>query len=151
MAKVYAERMDLSLTEEMIDAVVEIVRAGNFRYIAFQQIGVTQWTFQKWLSRGTLELKRLAEGELDEDQLTLKAHLVRRLGQAEAECHRALLRDVLAVDDPRIKLEFLSRRYKKLYTKQLAGMAHDDETGEDVKREGAAILAEKLARFLDDD
>ena len=130
----------LTLTDRVIEEAAAIVGAGNFRYVAFQRLGIPVATFQAWIRKG---LKDRRDGS-DSKQ----ADLVRALDMAEGECHAQLLQDVLSADDPRLKMDFLRARYNKLYSNN--PNAHlDDETGEMIKREAAEILAEKLSRFLD--
>jgi len=130
----------LTLTDRVIEEAAAIVGAGNFRYVAFQRLGIPVATFQAWIRKG---LKARREG-VD----NIQAKLVRALDMAEGECHAQLLQDVLSADDPRLKMDFLRARYNKLYSNN--PNAHlDDETGEMIKREAAEILAEKLSRFLD--
>jgi len=45
---------------------------------------------------------------------------------------------------------FLERRWNKLYSRNPNAVI-DDETGETIKRDMVAQLAEKLAQFVEDD
>ena len=80
----------LSLTMETIEAMADIVRDGNFRYVAAGRLGIPKDTLASWLQRGRGELADYAAGILED--LTLKAHLVTELEKAEAECHVVLIR-----------------------------------------------------------
>lgn len=145
--KTYAERIDLTLTDEMVAEACAIVERGNFRYVAAQRLGVSHGTWASWLERGRKELREHTSGK--RDTLTVKAKLVVELERAEAQCHERLLQDVLEADDPRLKMDFLKARYGKLYSRN-PNARIDDETGEKVKIEIAEILADKLSQFMDD-
>ncbi len=148
---VYPTRESLQLDDAMIEAVVSIVKRGNFRRIAFMRVGVQPSTYRSWLSRGQLEINRVNDGEIGLEHLTPKGRLVLALEKAESELHDNVITDVLEYEGPgaaKVKLDFLSRRFPKLH--QRGARSIDDETGEDVHRDVAELLADKLANFLDD-
>ncbi len=132
------------LTEELIEALADIVRAGNFRYIASQRMGVPITTFRQWLVRGRKE--RAAGKE------TLQVKLLIALDKAEAECHQTLLQDVLSAEGPgaeRLKMDFLKARYNKLYSKN--PNAHlDDGTMEETKVDALELIADRLRTLMED-
>lgn len=143
-----AENRDsLTLNEKVIDRLVEIVRRGNFRKTAADELGIPPGTFNSWLQRGKRELRDYAAGRLDE--LTLKARLIQELARAESRAHADILRDVVNSEDVRAKMWFLERRYNKQYSKN--PNAHiDDETGEQSKVDALQLLAEALAQISED-
>lgn len=148
--KTYSERIDLGLTDAIVEKACAIVAAGNFRYVAAQRLGVPKGTWQGWLTRGRKELAEYAEGKRERKKLTVKAKLVTELEKAEGECHSRLLQDVLDSNSIQAKQWFLERRYNKLYSTN--PNAHiDDETGETETFDAAAILAEKLRQFMGPD
>ncbi len=147
MARTSNERIDLSLTDELVKKACDIVEAGNFRYIAAQRLGIPRNTWASWLTRGRKELKEHTAG--DRDRLTVKASLVVELDKAEARCHQRILQDVVDSDNVQAKMWFLERRYNKLYSKN-PNARIDDESGEEIELNAAQILAEKLAQFLDE-
>jgi hypothetical protein len=145
MARTPNERIDLSLTEDLVKKACAIVEAGNFRTIAFQRLGISKNTWASWIQRGKKEIREFDAGK--RDKLTVKATLVRELDAAEARCHQRLLQDVVDSEDPRVKTWFLERRYGKLYSRN--PNAHvDDETGTEVKLDANQVLAEKLGQLL---
>ena len=135
----------LSLTQEILDEIVACVGKGNFRYVARGKAGIMEATFKSWLSRGRTELREYDSGKRDE--LTLKAELVVALDIAENEVHARIIEDVLASDETKLKMDYLRRRYPKLYSSN--GTAIDDETGEEVKIDPLQLLAEKLSAFIE--
>ena len=142
--KVYKGGTRLTLTQELVDQLAEIVGKGNFRYVARGRCGIPEKTFENWLSRGRKELRELQAGR--RKSVTLKADLVMALDKAENEIHSQIIEDVLASDNLKIKVEYLYRRYGKLYSKN--PNAHDDDTGETVSVDPLELLAEKLGQFL---
>ncbi len=134
----------LTLTQEILEEIVGCVALGNFRYVARGRAGVSESSFKSWLSRGRAELRELEEGKRDD--LTLKADLVVALDQAENEVHSKIVEDVLGSNDNKLKLDYLYRRYSKLYAKN--SHAVDDYTGETVKIDPFELLAEKLTAFI---
>ena len=146
MARTSNERIDLTLTDELVDKACAIVEAGNFRYIAAQRLGISRTTWISWLARGRRELKEAEEGK--RDRLTVKASLVVKLDAAEARCHQRILQDVVDSDNVQAKMWFLERRYNKLYSKN-PNARIDDESGEEVELDASQILAEKLLQFLE--
>ena len=136
----------LSLTEKTLNEACDIVRAGNFRKIAASRLGVPLATWASWLRRGRSELEDFTKGKCK--SLGLKGRLIVELDRAEAEAHQDMLTDVVKNGSPELKLKFLRLRYGKLYSAN--PNAHlDDETGEEIKRTAADILAEKLAAFIE--
>jgi hypothetical protein len=141
--------VNLTLTEDILQEAVKIVRQGNFRYVAAARVGVPFNTWNGWIKRGRNELKDYANG-IGDEELTIKARLILELDRVEAECHAQILEDVANSDNVTAKMWFLQRRYNKLYSKN--PNAHlDDETGEMVHRTASDILAEKLLQFLEQD
>ena len=57
--------------------------------------------------------------------------------------------DVIEAEDPKCKMWFLERRWNKLYSKN-PNAKIDDETGETIKNDLLAQLADKLAEFVED-
>lgn len=137
----------LTLTSDKIDRIVEIVERGNFRYVVQQRLGISPRTFSSWVERGKKERLKVEDGEQDP---TVFTELVTRLEEAEAKVHQRLLQDVIEAEDPKCKMWFLERRWNKLYSRNPNAVI-DDETGETIKRDMVAQLAEKLAQFVEDD
>lgn len=141
----YSERVDLTLTPEMVKKVCAIVARGNFRYVAFQEVGVQRSTWAAWVTKGRKELREFAEGK--RDKLTIKATLVVELDRAEAKAHTRILKDVVESDDPRLKMDFLKARYNKLYSRN--PNAHvDDEDGTETQVDALELLADKLRSLM---
>ncbi len=134
----------LKITQEIIDQAAAIVRRGNFRYVARGQLGISEGTWKTWLSYGRRDLRESEEGKTE---MSLQAKFVVALDKAENIVHDELIRDILASDNDKLKLEYLCRRYPKLYSKNIN--AHDDDTGETVRVDPLELLAEKLKPFID--
>lgn len=137
----------LSLTDAIIREACDIVREGNFRYVAAARLGILYPTWCSWIRRGKNEIEDYTKGK--RKTLGLKGKLVVELEKAEAECHDKLIQDVAHHGSPELKLKFLKMRYGKLYNNN--PNAIDDETGDVVERSAADIIAEKLSAFLTDD
>lgn len=148
--KVYpkeANHRTISLTQETIDELTAIVRKGNFQYVARGRLGISVGTFNSWKARGRKHLQEFEAGTLD--LMTIQAKLVVAIDKAENEAHATLLQDVLDSDNTKVKMDFLRRRYGKLYS--MNPNAHDDDTGEDVKVDPLVLLADKLKHFIVED
>jgi len=140
-----AERNALTLTPKIIEEAARIVGKGNFRYVARGRLGIPQETWKSWLYRGRTEWREYTRG--DREKITLKMELVKALDQAECRNHSDIIEDVMSDETPiKIKMEYLYRRYGKLYSK--SPNAVDDDTGEDVKVDPNQVLIEKLSAFL---
>jgi hypothetical protein len=141
------ERSDTKLTEELIEKAAKIVGQGNFRYVARGRLGIPEGTWISWLHRGKREWREYERGERDE--ITLKMKLERALDRAECVVHSAIIEDVLASDNHKLRMEYLYRRYGKLYSKN--PNAVDDDTGEEYKVDPNQVLNERLGAFLPKD
>lgn len=134
----------LTLTQEIIDDLAAIVRKGNFRYVARGKLGIPRGTFESWISSGKREHREVQIGK--RKNVTLKMRLVTALDIAENDVHAKIIEDVLESDNLKLKMDYLYRRYGKLYAKN--PNAHDDETGETVKIDPLELLADKLRTFI---
>jgi len=133
------------LDDELIEKVFNLIRAGNFRYIAAAACGVNIGTWQKWIRVGSAQIREHAESGSD---LHKEAHLVRAIEKAEADTHNDIIQDVLLGDNMQAKLWYLERRYNKLYNKN-PNSRIDDESGETIKLDAASIIAERLRQFIE--
>lgn len=133
------------LTQELIDEAVAIVKAGNFRSVAAQMLGIGRRTFYDWLQKGRVDLKRLVDGKVD--HYTLHAKFVIAMERADGESHASILQDILDGDETpaAVKLQFLKLRYPKQYAMATEGI--DDETGSTSQTTGVQLLAQALERF----
>lgn len=136
----------LKLTQEIIDNAAEIVGRGNFRYVARGKLGIPEGTWCSWMTHGRKNLREVEGGS--GRALSLQAKLVMALDKAENDVHARIIEDVLTSDNLKLKVEYLYRRYGKLYSKN--PNAHDDDTGETVKVDPLELLAEKLAPYMED-
>lgn len=133
------------LTPALIAKLAEIVGDGNFRLVASQACGIARGTWHKWITTGNRDLKKLETGQIKEP--TIHSKLILALEKAEADAHITLVQDVLLCGDSKLKLDFLRRRYTKLYSMNPNAVV-DDETAEVEKVNGAEILAGRLAQLL---
>lgn len=137
----------VALTPDVIDEAARIVGRGNYRTVARQMIGIPHGTWSLWIKAGKEEIAAFSRGE--RETVGYRAVLVQALEKAEAEVHQTIIRDVITGDNMQAKLWYLERRYNKLYTKN--PNAHvDDESGEEVARDAAEILADRLRAFIED-
>lgn len=93
------------LTKDVADKIAEYVRAGNFRTVAANALGIPDATISRWI----------AEGDRDESNGTesLYAYLAHAVREAEAEHEREILAVVVtqAKLDPKFALSYVGRRY----------------------------------------
>jgi hypothetical protein len=136
----------LELTQEVIDKLAATVARGNFRYVARGRAGIPEGTFKSWLATGRKELREIESGKRKEE--TLRSKLVMALDKAESDVHSRIVEDVLESDNLKLKMDYLYRRYGKLYSKN--PNSHDDDTGETVKIDALELLAEKLSTFIEE-
>ena len=136
----------LTLDDAKIDKIAAILDRGNFRYVVQQRLGISPRTFGSWVEKGKRDRLRREAGELQD---SIYCRFIDRVEDAEAKAHQRLLQDVIEADDPKCKMWFLERRWNKLYSKNPNAVI-DDETGETIKRDMVAQLAEKLAQFVED-
>lgn len=134
-------RIDTKLTEKIIQDLYDIVRRGNFRYVACQRLGITRGTYTNWTQTGRKQLREFEKGE--RTYLSLPAKLVLKLDEAEGYVHGEMVEDILEQGSIQARQWFLERRFNKLYSRN--PNAHtDDETGEEVTIDPIALLAERL-------
>ena len=131
----------IELTENIITQMADIVRAGNFRYIAAGAVGSSIEQLRNWIRSGNTQIRQLEKGK--RQKLGLEGLLVKALEAAEAECHVILLQDVRDSEDVRAKMWFLERRWNKLYSRNLNATI-DDATAKEQKIDVRAVLLEKL-------
>jgi hypothetical protein len=136
------------LTEELIAKMAEIVRKGNFRMVALQRLGISKNTYSKWMEVGRKQIRDVEQGR--RKAVLLQGKLVIALDDAEGFVHGRMIEDILKSDNVAARQWYLERRFNKLYSRNPA--AHlDDETGETVKIDASALLAEKLAQLVGGD
>jgi hypothetical protein len=137
----------LTLNDAKIDKIVAILDRGNFRYVVQQRLGISPRTFQSWVEKGKRDRLLRESGELDD---SIYCRFIDRIEESEAKAHQRLLCDVIEAEDPKCKMWFLERRWNKLYSKNPNAVI-DDETGETIKRDMIAQLADKLSQFIEED
>ena len=133
--------------EKMLEKIVEIIRGGNFKYVAAQCCGIHRNTLTHWMDKGKEHVRMIEEGVEGGD--TLFAELALRVEEAEGEAHAEILGRVLTYDGPgaaAVQLKFLTHRHQKLY--QNSSTRIDDDTGKEEKTDAAALLTEALRQFL---
>ena len=140
------DRFDLDLDMDKIKKICRIVEAGNFRYVACQRLGISLNTFSNWIQNGKKDLREFEAGR--RDYITTRVLLIEELEKAEGKCHSRLLHDIVSSDNLTAKMWFLERRWNKLYNKN-PNAKIDDETGETIKIDATAILADRLSQLLE--
>lgn len=137
-----------SLTMHMVRQLCEIVGRGNFRTTAREKLSIPLETWKKWLRFGRIEHEELVAGTRFQKDLSPPYYLYVGLKAAENEAHDTVLTNVVNCDSPAVQLEFLKRRWPKLYN-NVNNVAIDDETQEEVKIDATAMLLEKLSALID--
>lgn len=135
------------LTSDMVERFCDEIRKGNYLEVAAHRLGFTKGQMYKWRHRGRKELEELEKGE--RESVTLCAVLTAEADRASADLHDALIQDVLACDDPKLKFEFMRRRWSKIYSGN-PNAVEDPDTGETQQVDVAAMLLEKLSALRGD-
>lgn len=138
------------LNSEVIEAICHVIRLGNFRYVARQSLGIPSYYFSQWIKKGNVERDAIFAGKIAPEDATVYYWLVSSMDKAEASVHAKLVFDVAYCSDPKVKLDFMRRRWGKLYNNN-SNVSVDDETGEEVEIDVATLLREKLAAFVDEE
>jgi len=143
----------MTLTNAVVDQLVEKVERGTFRRFAASELGITNTRLWKWIDAGKKQIEQVEEG--DRVNLRIQGELVLKLNAAYARCHERLKQEVLedrglSPDHRKAKIWFL----EKLFSKEYIGNPNkgfDDETGKEVPvaTDGAALLADKLKTLLE--
>lgn len=133
------------LDEDLIAKFSACVRAGNFRYVACQRLGIPLARFKVWIRNGRKEQTRLEKG--DDFEPTQYLHFLQSVERAEGEAHAQGIGDVMESGDPRLVFEFLRHRYNKLYSNNPNARV-DDEDGTEHKIDTKALLLEKINALL---
>jgi len=109
-----------ALTDELFDAIVGHVRAGNFRTVAAQAEGVSLPTFHKWIQRGRQQIQESMEGQRDPEQLPIQAQLVMELERVEGQCfvaeHRKVMDENGDARDRALRFAWLRARYARIWS-----------------------------------
>jgi len=53
----------VTITEDIITKVYDVLKLGNYKRTAYNYVGVTQRTFENWEKRGRLEQERIDDGK----------------------------------------------------------------------------------------
>jgi len=95
------------LTPETAEALVAMLRAGNYLHVACRAAGIARQTFQDWMERG------LSEEDADAEYRALRT----RVERARAEGHMRLVSLIAnaATTDWRAASWLLERSYPKLW------------------------------------
>ena len=136
------------LTRAAIGEFCREIRRGNFMYIAGQRLGFTKSQIYNWRDRGSKELAALESGE--SDTIGLCAMFVVESDRASADLHDRLIVDVLECEDPKVKWDFMRKRWSKQYSGNPATV-EDPNTGESEKIDVAALIVERLEALQDSD
>ena len=82
----------LKLTVARRNAIVRLVRQGNYRITAARAAGIHPATLVRWEAIGTAEIERREAGEEPDRNLDPHVDLCERLTRAEADCEAWLVR-----------------------------------------------------------
>lgn len=115
-------RTTASLTEAMIQEVVELVQLGVPPVVAMMAQGVNEEQFAAWVVRGT---RRSKPGTRD----TLQRRLVKAIAQAEARCEAILVGKVRAsaTTNWQAAAWLAERRFPERYVRKSVVVDKDDE------------------------
>src|SRR4051794_33521992 len=97
------------LTREVLDRIVQAIRAGNHREIAARSAGIGESTLYRWLARGR-ELERGLHRELVDAVAA---------AEADAEVHAvAVSRKAIVNGNPAAACRYLERRHPERWGRQ---------------------------------
>jgi len=118
----YARGRPPKLTDELIDQIVALVRAGNYPAVAARAAGVPPRTFHRWMAMGREGKARYAP-------------LLERIEEAEDLAEAALVASLRAhaTRDAKLALAFLERRFAKRWSRRDAGGALPDTDSEPIQ------------------
>jgi len=133
------------LTPKILKDLCDIVRKGTFRYVACQQLGITVVQYGNWMKVGRQQIADFAAGKIP--AIAIQGEMVIELDKAEGFVHGKIVQNILESNSIPAMQWYLEKRFNKLYTSN-PNVIKDDESGEDVHIDGAAILAERLATLL---
>ena len=136
------------LTRAAIHEFCAQILRGNFMYVAGQRLGFTKSQIYNWRDRGAKELAALEAGE--SDTIGLCGMFVLESDRASADLHDRLIVDVLECEDPKVKWDFMRRRWSKQYSGNPATV-EDPNTGESEKIDVAALIVERLEALRESD
>jgi transposase len=126
-ARLY-ERSALALDEPTLNSIVQLVVDGNYPTVAAKSLGVSEHTYQGWMTRGEEMIRTGEPSESDPD--ALQAELFLRVEEAEARFETA------TVSEMRDRIEgnkmwaghmtVLERRFPSRWGRRDVSAANDD-------------------------
>jgi len=141
--RAYNQSPACKLTQKILDDFCEIVRQGNFRYVACQRLGISVSMYKNWMESGRRQIRDMEAGE--RPNLLLQGKLLIGLNEAEGFVHGEMVEDILQSGSISARQWYLERRFNKLYSTN--PNAHtDDESGETV--DAVELLRDRLKTIL---
>lgn len=137
-----------SLTDEVIDKIVALVRKGAFRLVAARSLGISDNTFNSWISTGKQHRDEYEAGERSEgtQQMRLVVALEMKSGEHFIEELNKIQDSEGDVRDRDLRFKVHSKRYAREWNSP--AIAVDDTTGQEVKADLGALLADRIAAVL---
>jgi len=140
-------RGHVKLTRAFIVEFCKQVRRGNFLRVAANRLGVSEQTCWQWRSDGRRELAEYEAGR--RDTVSLRVLFLVEGDRASSDLHDRLIVDVLSSDDPKLKFEFMRRRWGKIYSAN-PNATEDPETGEEHTIDAVSLLLERIEALKGD-
>ena len=136
-----------SLTDEVIEKLVAMVKGGSFRGPAAKSLGISQNTFNTWIRTGREHVEQHEKGERAEptQQMRLVVELDKAEGQHFVSEHKIILDGEVDVRDRDLRFKVHQRRFAKEWNNPATAI--DDQTGEEVDADITAILLDRLAKL----
>jgi hypothetical protein len=103
------------LTPEVQQAIVDLVRVGNFPQVAAEYHGISRFSLWEWMARGENpdHPRNVASGE----DTTIYVEFAKAVREAEARSQAVVLVNLIreAREDAGVATRFLERRFRRLW------------------------------------
>jgi len=135
---------DCSLTDELFERIINLVRAGNFRTVAARAAGVSTATLATWMEVGRKQIQEIRDGVRKD--MPLQAQFVTEIDTAEGVCfvgqHEKILDEDLDPKDRALRFAWLKARFSREWA--APSQAIDDTTGATTEVDAVNLLVERL-------
>lgn len=143
--KYNGNKPDCALTDELFDAIVKHVRAGNFRTVAAQAEGVSLKTFHSWIHRGRGQIEEYTNKTRED--LPIQAQLVLELERSEGLYfvteHEKVSDELGEIRDRTLRFALLRGRFARHYSAPMEQV--DDQAATTEKVDAYELLLARIA------
>jgi hypothetical protein len=123
----------ITLTQEKINDICDLVRAGNYVETALAQLNIKKPAFYDWLRRGRAERDRVAKNPRykirQSESIFVELSYAFERAEAQAEIIRVQVITKAAKDDPKWAAWYLARKnpdhWSEAHTREMAKLARE--------------------------